>query len=539
MSENLHNIDKLFRDGIESHEDMPDEKLWEGIDAGLDKSNVVDIRRKYNNLKKVAAVLLLMLLSVVGYEILKPKSKDKETAAVKNNTPAVVNNNATPNQTKSNTSTGEINNYAANAAQSNTVNSAVYDSLSNVQNTVAGNINATQPANGTAPVINNAVNSSNVTSGLNNSARKNKKQKAGLPGNGVTVNDEAYSKSGSNKKGSHRTKITVKAPQQYTDGATDEEGTGESSANATQVTAAVLKSVQNEKASSLAARINKAIANETAPLQRQSPDVAMAKIKRRKNLSISVMPFYAAQFVSNKIKEEKMGQPGGQGPGGPPPPRPGNNGHKEQYKQEEQSQTSYSAGIIAEMALGNNFGLQSGITYLQRTSTIEPKKIYARPDKDGKVKYVFDCASGYSYISSKTGATPITGDSINVTTSKNTQGYIGVPLALTYKILLGKKLSIIPTAGAVFNFIAKQKIQTQLVQGSVKEQQTINSINGLSSNYINATAGLAVEYDINKRIALNIMPSGNFALSSINNSDAAVKSYPNAFVFAAGFKIKL
>lgn len=77
------------------------------------------------------------------------------------------------------------------------------------------------------------------------------------------------------------------------------------------------------------------------------------------------------------------------------------------------------------------------------------------------------------------------------------------------------------------------------MQGSAKEQQNINNIDGLSKKYVNATTGVALEYDINKRIALNIIPSGNFALTSINNSDAAVKSYPNAFALTAGVKIKL
>ena len=43
---------------------------------------------------------------------------------------------------------------------------------------------------------------------------------------------------------------------------------------------------------------------------------------------------------------------------------------------------------------------------------------------------------------------------------------------------------------------------------------------------------------LSKKIALHIMPSGNFALSSINK-DAAVKSYPNAFALLGGIKIKL
>jgi hypothetical protein len=275
---------------------------------------------------------------------------------------------------------------------------------------------------------------------------------------------------------------------------------------------------------------------ELLAANRQSPDVVIRKLKSSRSLRFSVMPFFAPQFTSTSLKEEKKGPNQNMGPGGPPPPRPGGNNHKDQYKSDEQTQTSYTTGVLAEIPVGKKWNIQSGISYTQKNISIEPKKIYARPDKDGKVKYVFDCSSGYSYISTKTGTTPVVGDSINVTSSENTLGYIGVPVAVNYKVALGR-FSIIPTVGTVFNFLTKQKIKTELVQGSIKEQQTINKIEGLKSGYLNATAGVAFEYDVNKRIAINIMPAGSFALTSINK-DAGVKSYPNAFGVAGGVKIK-
>jgi hypothetical protein len=532
MSENLHDIDKLFRDGIESHEEMPEEKLWEGIDASLDKSNVVDIRRKYNNLKRVAALLLLMLLSVVGYEIFKTKNTDKETTVTKNNTPAIVNDNI--GGPKKTTTSNAVNNGQVNA-----VNNAGHDSLSSLFNKeISDNTKTALPEETAVPDITKTTNGVNHNN-FNKITAGDKEQKNRLPATDADNTDDVYGRNSVNKNSHHRTKVKVKAPQQYGDDNSAGDDSYKSSVIAVPPTDGLLKPEQNGKALSLATRIKKDLAAQVAALQPQFPEPIITVTKARKNLSISIMPFYATQFISNKIKEDKKTPGGGQGPGGPPPPRPGNSGHKDQFKQEEQSQTAYSAGIIAEVSVGKNWGLQTGVNYLQRTSTIEPKKIYARPDKDGKVKYVFDCTSGYSYIASKTSTVLATGDSINVAASKNTQGYIGVPVALSYKIAVSNKLHIIPAAGVVFNFLTKQKIKTQLVQGNIKEQQTISDINGLSKKYVNATAGLALEYDISKRLAFNIMPSGNFSLSSINNSDAAVKSYPNAFAVSAGLKVKL
>lgn len=535
MSENLHNIDKLFRDGIENHEDLPDENLWDGIDAALDKNNVVNIKRKYNNLKRVAALLLLMLFTVAAYEIFKTKPSGNETAAEKNNTPSnTINKTAAENNHAAN------NAVTQNTGNANTIDNAGHDNEKAAANAAAANtVAGSDNKSVMAPPVNNNANGNGNNAGvvINNKAGGIKNNKTALPVNTTQNNNEAYNKTTAAKTNRSRTKTTIKAPQQVTD--VDNEILTGGNHKDYAVAATDLVPLEKEKMVSLAARINKIIAAQNISLQRNTLDVAMVKTKAAKKFSFSIMPFYAVQFAFNKIKEEQKVQTGNQGAGGPPPPRPGNNGHKDQFKKEEQSQASFSAGVIAELPLGKNFGLQTGISYLQRTTTIEPKKIYARPDKDGKVKYVFDCTSGYSYISSKTGTAPLTGDSVNVTDSKNTLGYIGVPVALSYKVVLGKKLSIIPTAGAVFNFLSKQKIKTQLVQGSAKEQQTISSINGLSKKYVNAVAGLALEYDINKRMALNIIPSGNFALSSINNSDAAVKSYPNAFAVSAGLKIKL
>jgi hypothetical protein len=169
---------------------------------------------------------------------------------------------------------------------------------------------------------------------------------------------------------------------------------------------------------------------------------------------------------------------------------------------------------------------------------MDPKKIFAKMDADGKVKYRFDCSSGYTYISLKSGtaATPVVGDSVVAAASTNTLKYIGVPLALTYTVNLGK-FNIVPTFGTVANFLAKQQIETEITQPGSSEKQTINSIQGLKSSYFNLFSGISFEYNLNKRVAFSVIPSGNFALTAINKN-AAVKSYPNSFALTGGIKIK-
>ena len=86
------------------------------------------------------------------------------------------------------------------------------------------------------------------------------------------------------------------------------------------------------------------------------------------------------------------------------------------------------------------------------------------------------------------------------------------------------------------NFLVKQRIETSLDQGASSQKENITSIQGLRKTYFNAMAGIALQYNISKRISLNIIPAANIALSSINNA-AAVKSYPNSFSITGGIKI--
>jgi len=127
MGENLHDIDKLFRDSLEEHEEVPSEKVWDALDNNLDKSNVIQIKRKYNNLKRLAVALLLLLLGTVIYEI-QSKKAGKEIVVNKNAAEKTGINNSINKENEKGTSSTVTN---SNAANSNRMNNAGKDSSDN------------------------------------------------------------------------------------------------------------------------------------------------------------------------------------------------------------------------------------------------------------------------------------------------------------------------------------------------------------------------------------------------------------------------
>ncbi len=544
MSENLHDIDKLFRDSLNGHEEMPSNKVWDALDNNLDKSNVIQIKRKYNNLKRIAVALLLLLMGTIIYEIQSKKTAKEEV--VTNN--GVDKNNGNDNKSgggeqkvttdKTNNNNGGVaDNSNGTASGSREINSAGKDTATNaiINSGKETTQNTTAPQQGQEG---NAVQNvdQKTLSGLKQKDKlKVKIKKPGVENDDDVANENTVLPQGNKlhlkKSADHKTKISIKNAAPTEDVNTDKNATVKSGTNKTvNANGDELRALQNEAIESIPAVLNK---NEitTINAKRVSPDANVANgiaksesTSNAKPFHFSVMPFYAPQFSFNRLEDDHR-DPG-------PQPRNG----REQIKEKEPHEKSSSFGVLVEIPVGKKWGLQSGFTVLNKEITIEPKNIFAKLDNDGKVKYRFDCSSGYTYISPKAGTTPVVGDSVVAVASSNTLQYVGIPLAVNYTFSMGK-FNIIPAVGTSVNFLTRQKIETELVQGTSKEKQTISTIEGLKKTYFNAFAGIALEYNVNKRIAVNLTPTGNFALSSINK-DAAVKSYPNSFGVAAGIKIK-
>src|SRR4051812_21375813 len=99
MSDDLHNIDDLFKKALEKHGELASPGVWDKIDKSLDKKKVISISRKYNKLKWAAAILLLFSFGMAMYSLHIMKSKEvvkqnkpgktikKKSLKIKNNLP--------------------------------------------------------------------------------------------------------------------------------------------------------------------------------------------------------------------------------------------------------------------------------------------------------------------------------------------------------------------------------------------------------------------------------------------------------------------
>ena len=69
MKGDLHEIDDLFKAGLEGKEELPEDKVWNAIEQDLDKNSAITLRKKYVRLRRAAAILLILLLGVSIYAL--------------------------------------------------------------------------------------------------------------------------------------------------------------------------------------------------------------------------------------------------------------------------------------------------------------------------------------------------------------------------------------------------------------------------------------------------------------------------------------
>jgi hypothetical protein len=78
MTENLHNsFDDLFRDSIEPLSEAPEKHVWENIEHQLDRDYTEGYKRKYIFYRRIAGILLLLLLCFGTFDLFNSKKSAK------------------------------------------------------------------------------------------------------------------------------------------------------------------------------------------------------------------------------------------------------------------------------------------------------------------------------------------------------------------------------------------------------------------------------------------------------------------------------
>ncbi|MEP6950246.1 MAG: hypothetical protein ABI863_13260 [Ginsengibacter sp.] len=560
MSENLHNIDKLFRRAIEEHEEEPSSNVWEAIDKSLDKKKVVSLSKKYNKLKWAAAVLLLFCTGMATYifhlhgtnnELARKNNIGRDSKGHQKNVlkdekeGLLINGN---NDSGMNTSGTDSNGKKLNNNFSETKNPAGNDDKKSTGNNV-NYFNKTDTGN----------------TALNSKGGINKKQyfpTVDTDRKDVTVNfTEKNNKSiaASNKEQSFsRINAAIQTATEDRDMRPEnmkkkiKESTAKSEVVGFDKSKPIEPSITNYHGKQpniigcpvkIISQINQAeqllilssIDPRTILLQQLSSNTSAitAKTNREKNKTakintgkiikeplLSATVFFSPEFIDDDIKSDH------------PMFREDD---RNEIRKDEKLKIATNFGALIGHNISKNLRLQTGASLFTKVTNINSKTIYARTNNNGYADYRLSCSSGALYIPLKSGSHPVQGDSTQVS-AENTLQYIAIPLVLQYRFIRGK-LSISPGLGVAINILSKSTIETELSIFN-GEENSIDNRRGLKSSYFNTSLSIGAEYKLSKRIALSLVPVARFALSPINK-DAPVKTSLNTFGLATGLTFKL
>lgn len=509
MNKDLHNIDDLFKSSIDNHlEEVPPD-IWNSIDHSLDKKQAAFYKRRYFAVR-AAAILLILVGGVTIAAILRYHQREKLMQGDTKN--AVTTSNEKKTRAKENT-----------IPEKHSKDLIVENGENKEQNTV---VNNNQEGKQRKEVNNTPVNQQNNSSKKygaitddSYSAQKSEEVRVAADKNkssngNETVKYKTVIKSSVNLIANKQINSKEKTAEQRNPALTQKETVKEVQ-RTTHIDGSLLS-------------INKIVLMTSSPLDNWngSPisfSSSPKNIRLRNHFGAwSISPMYAQNVNLNTLKDDDHFRD------------PRNNSRE--AKRTEQETASFSAGIGIQKQIGRNISLQSGLQYFWSRTNIEPKTIFAQPDRQGDVRFRFSCSSGESYLPTKSGLPPINGDSIKTSYSQTEIAYLQVPLLLSYEINFGK-FSLMPSAGIQTNILLSGKLNSSL-EHPTGEEEVSSPIDGLRSTYWSGVIQPQLNYKLSDRISFDFNPNINFSLSPINKG-TAVKTYQNMFSVGGGIRIKL
>ncbi|MEO6456269.1 MAG: outer membrane beta-barrel protein [Ginsengibacter sp.] len=478
MDKNLQDIEDLFKEALENGEEQLPPRVWNNIEHVLDKDSLVNIKKKYNSLKKLAALLLFLLISFSIYELSKNHdtgSKKEGDVTAKDEMLKSANDKMTVEKRHNNLKKQFDPGRGPNTINKNTGSKNYFSVLANQEKVMSKNSSDVK----TTRIFHN-----------------NYEDKINLKKFG-TVKDEPML----NAKDDRQIDIQL----QYSG----------------------YLNLPNEKISkirldSIKLRSPLALIKLVSSADTKKAQEKNKKLKDRKTSPFSATIFFSPDLASYHLEDDKDDNQ----------PDDASTFHKK-----ETHDLSSTSGALIDYKLNKRWSLQSGITFSNTNITLHPKTIYAQVDNTGNIKYRINASSGYGFVLPSFSINPNVGDSLYVFTSTHDLQYIGIPLAIKYNTIKGN-FNFNAFAGTSLNFLIKSTIETLVEKGTDNEVEVLNKLRGLKRIYFSALAGIGMEYGLNRKFALVFSPTIRFALNSINKN-APVKSYPNSFGLSAGIKMGL
>jgi hypothetical protein len=508
MSEDLHHIDDLFRQGIEGKDETPSPAVWENIEKELDKKDSRPRFLYWWNTRRIAAAVLILATSAGlfagGYYFGVKKENKQESTKEKTATPPVSSSATTGNQVVEdkpliNKNLPEVNPEGANtrelAPQTNSDAPNAKPMNGKEKDAVQKNTNALPHTEA------KTTNPGGVTRSASKPLTESDKYRP------IAATERSYSK----LSGTPADPVQNTTAFRIWETETVALGSLSGRSPETQKYIPANKTIANHIPLAASAQASGSSSKKSIPvLNKRSASVDLPRF--------SLTPVAALQFGSNKIVAT-------------------NDPHAYNVKTDidrtESQPLSISGGLLADLKISRNMTIQSGIVFTSRTIEIEPKYIKAERNPDGKVRYKLDCSAGTYYIKKSTYARP--GDSALTIFSTNELNYINIPLGLTFHFG-GKKFSFFASAGAGLNLLTDQYLETGLSNYSYDSKESIAT--NLKSRYFNGMIGAGLTYRPFKKVSFLFNPQYQFALTPMNEN-MPVKAYPRIFNMQMGMQIRL
>lgn len=526
MSEDLHDIDKLFKESIEEHAEAPPSHVWERLDNKLDQRRVAAISGRYNMLKWVAAALFLISIGMAMW-VYHLRTRQPNNQLVKN---GGTGRHTAVLSSETKTAPKQIIPSTTNKDNSTQAQPAPKDSVPNESAFVPAipprrdSMPAGDVAKAGAEPTPETPQPDRVVQQAQNRTLQAVKDKPVADAPSQLGNDrKALAKNGSKNASDKRTGAIAAIDQSEKPGLFAQPVMEEALHPAAVAAPRPHESSIGVDVYRLPKPVLLTPLPGTADLH---TGAAFIHITQAHVPAFTATVFFSPNLVSSTVTNDNQVPFGRED-------------DKNEIKAKEQNGSSRSIGALLNYNFNEHWSIGSGLIVSNRTTEIRAKTIYARPDpRGGGIKYRFNCSSGYSYIDLKPGGSnPFNGDSAKAVSSTNKLQYLSVPLMAAYSFG-GSKLRFLTSAGLQANFLTVRKIETFITKGGNREFANTSDIQGLRSVYLSGIISAGASYKLNRTLTANMVPTAQLGFMSINQH-SPVKSYINFYGLAIGLSVKL
>ena len=255
--------------------------------------------------------------------------------------------------------------------------------------------------------------------------------------------------------------------------------------------------------------------NNFSPRQLASAKMIVKTEKRSFLNKLSITALFSQEFAGYNLSDDDATAADGR-----------------EIEKRERNAFSASMGLYLKYRINRRWVIQSGLSYSWSTSNIDSSKSFAVKDNSGSVQFKMNTISGYGYLQCPPTLLPNVGDSVLTDKAYSRIHYLTLPLIFSYRIPMNR-FSLLLGAGVSFNLLTSATLETKIYRPNLREEESVIPIKGLKNLNYGVILKADLEYHINSRLSVNLIPSFKNSLSPIN-IHSALAAYPYNFGLGAG-----